>query len=121
MKSLIIILAGLASGVVSGMGIGGGAILIPVLGMVGSIDQKVAQSVNLLYFIPTALGAVILHIKNKNIHLKPLIPMILFGIAGAVVGSLTALHMQSTVLKKMFGIFLFLLAVREFWMLRPKH
>lgn len=121
MKSLIIILAGLASGVVSGMGIGGGAILIPVLGMVASVDQKVAQSVNLLYFIPTALGAVILHIKNKNIHLKPLLPIILFGIVGAVIGAAVALRLESALLKKMFGIFLFLLAIREFWMIRPKH
>ena len=61
---IILFLAGLASGIISGMGMGGGAVLIPVLVLVANPGQHIAQSVNLLYFIPTAVAALIIHFKN---------------------------------------------------------
>ena len=52
-----VLLAGLLAGIVSGMGIGGGAILIPVILWVTDVTQQQAQGVNLLYFLPTAAVA----------------------------------------------------------------
>ena len=63
------IIVGFFSGIISGMGIGGGTILIPAITILWGVDQKVAQITNLIYFIPTASIALILHIKNKiNIY-----------------------------------------------------
>ena len=56
-------LAGLLAGIVSGMGIGGGAILIPVILWVTDVTQQQAQGVNLLYFLPTAAVALVTHVK----------------------------------------------------------
>lgn len=61
------ILAGLVCGVLSGFGIGGGSLLMVWMAAVLSMDQKAAQGVNLLYFLPCAACALIFHIKNRQI------------------------------------------------------
>ena len=61
-------LAGFLSGIISGMGIGGGAILIPVVTLTMGFGQKEAQFLNLVYFIPTAIAALYKHRKNGNIE-----------------------------------------------------
>ncbi len=117
MSIVWIITAGFFAGIISGMGIGGGAILIPALAFFLHTAQKNAQCINLMYFIPTAAMAVIVHIKNKNIEIKPVLPMLIFAAAGAVIGGLIAVKLDSALLKKMFGVFLAALAVREIYLI----
>ena len=110
---MILFLIGLASGVISGMGIGGGTILIPALVIFANPDQHVAQSVNLIFFIPTAVIALIVHIRNKRIDFSVAIPIIIFGLLGAYIGSRLAIRLPGAVLKKYFGIFLLTLGIYE--------
>lgn len=110
---MMTILAGLFSGVVSGMGIGGGAILIPVLTMLLNVDQQIAQCTNLVYFIPTAIAALIIHIKNKSVDFKTAIPIICFGVIGAILGSWIAVFMSAKVLRKIFAVFLFAMGINQ--------
>ena len=65
---MIEILLGMASGMISGMGMGGGVILILCLTMFLGIDQKTAQATNLIFFIPTSIAAIFVNIKNKKIN-----------------------------------------------------
>ena len=58
------ILIGLGSGVLGGMGMGGGTALIPLLTIFTSVHQKTAQAINLISFIPMAVVALFLHVKN---------------------------------------------------------
>ncbi len=110
---LLCIFIGLVSGIISGMGIGGGVILIPALTMLLSLDQHSAQGVNLLYFLPTAVIVLITHVKNKSVETKILPGLIIFGIIGAVAGSLLAIRLDSQILRKLFGAFLLLLGAAE--------
>lgn len=110
---MLLFLIGLASGIISGMGIGGGAILIPSLVIFLKYRQHAAQSVNLLFFIPTAVIALIVHIKNKKIDLKTAIPILLFGLAGAFAGSFLAVTLDEKPLRKLFGVFLLLMGCYE--------
>jgi hypothetical protein len=106
---------GVLAGIISGMGIGGGTILIPALVLLFEIPQKSAQSINLIYFIPTAVVALITHIKNKQTDkavIKPLIPS---GILGAVIGAFIALNTDNTILRIMFGCFMAVIGIRELW------
>lgn len=112
---MLTVLIGALSGIISGMGIGGGAILIPALTMIIGIDQKLAQGINLVYFLPTAVIALIIHIKNKNADLKTAVIIGICGIAGAIVGSLFAMRLCNDILRRMFGIFLLLIGLREVW------
>lgn len=107
------ILAGLLSGVVSGMGIGGGTILIPLLTMFAGADQHMAQGVNLLYFLPTAAVALYVHRKNNAVQWRLALPCLLFGTAGAVLGAWLAVKLEPQLLRRLFGIFLFFMGGYE--------
>ena len=109
----ILIVIGIAAGTVSGMGLGGGAILIPALVLAVNPEQHIAQSVNLFFFIPTAIVALIIHIKNKKIDLKMALPIIVFGLCGAFWGSRLAIRMAGNDLKRLFGGFLIAMSVYE--------
>lgn len=110
---IILIVTGFLSGIISGMGIGGGTILIPALSIFMDMEQKTTQAINLFYFIPTAVIALITHIKNKNIEKSNLKPLILWGLAGAVTGSIIMNFLDPSLLRKAFGIFLFVLGILE--------
>lgn len=110
---MMTILIGFLSGIISGMGIGGGAILIPALILTSGIEQKLAQGINLVYFLPTAVFALIVHIKNKNVEIKTAAIIAAFGIVGAIVGSLLAIRIDNEILRKLFGGFLAFIGVRE--------
>ncbi|NJA69805.1 TSUP family transporter, partial [Clostridioides difficile] len=72
---MLFALIGFFAGIIGGMGMGGGTILIPALVLLAGIDTKIAQSVNLLSSIPMTLIALAIHIKNKNVIFKLVIPI----------------------------------------------
>jgi len=108
------VLIGLLAGTISGMGIGGGTLLIPALTLLYGMEQHQAQSVNLIYFIPMAIVALISHFKSGNIEKEPVKKLILFGVIGAVVGALIAVNMKPDLLKRFFGGFLLVMGIYEF-------
>ena len=106
---------GLLAGLTSGIGLGGGIILIPALTIIYSLPQQQAQSINLLYFIPTALIAIITHMKNGNIE-KEIIPkIIIVGVIASVIGSIIAINSDPSLLKIMFGYFMIVMGIYEFF------
>jgi hypothetical protein len=111
---LLLILLGILAGALSGMGIGGGTILIPALTMLFGQTQHAAQNINLVYFIPTAAFAVIIHAKNKKIEKKFLPKIIIVGMVAALIGSLIALNLEAGTLRKIFAIFLLMMGIAEF-------
>jgi uncharacterized membrane protein YfcA len=54
MRFAISALAGLAAGIISAWGIGGGSLLIIYMTVFAGLSQQTAQGVNLLYFLPTS-------------------------------------------------------------------
>jgi len=111
---IIYVILGLAAGIISGLGIGGGTLLIPALTLLYGLPQQQAQSVNLIYFIPTAIVALISHFRSGNIEKGPVKRLILFGVIGAVVGAIVAVNMNPEVLKRFFGGFLLVMGIYEF-------
>ncbi len=104
---------GLLSGVISGMGIGGGSVLIPSLVIFTGISQLEAQNINLIYFIPTAIIALIVHFKKKTITKKLLPILIISGLLSACAGSFIAAVINAELLRKLYGGFLFLIGLYE--------
>lgn len=74
------ILIGIASGIVSGTGMGGGTILIFLLTFILGMEQHIAQATNLIFFIPTSIVAILVNFKNKNIDVKTGTLISLYGI-----------------------------------------
>ncbi len=110
---MLILIIGFLSGIIGGMGIGGGTILIPSLVFLLGTRQQVAQSVNLLSFIPTATVAIFIHLKHKSIETKLVLKLIILGVIGAIIGSLIAVKLDAVLLKKIFGTFLFVMGIYE--------
>ena len=70
MDIVLMIIFGVIGGLIGGMGMGGGTLLIPLLTLFGGITQRVAQSLNLITFLPMAVVALIIHAKNKLLDYK---------------------------------------------------
>ena len=121
MNIVLLILLGFAAGAVSGMGIGGGTILIPALTIFFGQSQHAAQNINLVYFIPTAAFAIFTHAKNKRIEAKILPKTIIGGVAGAVAGSLIALKLDANMLRQIFAFFLLAMGGVEFFKKEPQQ
>ena len=81
------ILFGIISGIVTGLGMGGGTILILLLTLFNNFEQHIAQATNLVFFIPTSLAAIVTNLKNKNVDIKVTKVVSVFGIIGAIIGS----------------------------------
>lgn len=107
------LLAGLFSGMLGAMGLGGGSVLIIYLTVFGNVKQLAAGGTNLLFFIPIALIAVIIYAKNKQIKWKTVVPVMIGGALGALIGIISAAVMGDTKLSKIFGIFLIVIGVKE--------
>jgi len=110
MSAVWYILAGLAAGVISGMGMGGGTLLIPILTLLLGVSQHSAQGVNMLAFLPGAILAIFIHRKNGRICFKAALPLLISGAIGAVGGALLAACLTGDWLRRGFGAFLVVLA-----------
>ena len=65
------VIIGMFSGIFSGVGMGGGTILIFLLTMFAGLEQHIAQATNLIYFIPTAISAIIVNYRNAENRKEP--------------------------------------------------
>lgn len=114
MKDLLIAaLAGAATGVLSGFGVGGGSLLLIYLTGFAGVPQALAQGVNLLYFLPTAATALPAHFKNGYVEKPVLLPAICAGLVCSALAAWAATGLDVEVLRKCFGVFLIVIGLRE--------
>ena len=111
MSIISVVLVGVCSGIVSGMGMGGGTIFIPLSSIILGLEQKQAQGVNLISFIPTAIVALVIHIKNHLVNFKVGIVVICAGIITSVCSAIFANNIDNITLKKAFGVFLLMVGI----------
>lgn len=104
---------GTVLGFLSGLGVGGGSLLILWLTAVLGMPQTEARSINLLFFLPAALISCLFRWKQGQVDLRKIFPAILAGCTGAALFSLIGVHMGLELLKKLFGGLLILTGLRE--------
>ncbi len=97
---------GILSGLVGGMGMGGGAILVPGLVYLLGVEQHLAQGISLMTFLPMSAAALIVHWRAGNLKMTGVWPLILGSAAGAVGGSMAASSLPSEWMTRLFGLFL---------------
>lgn len=90
-------------GFLSGLGVGGGSLLILWLTAVLSTEQRMAQGVNLLFFLPAAVVSCLFHGKQGRLDWKAVVPASLAGAAAAAVCAWVATSMDTGLLRKLFG------------------
>ena len=108
-----LIILGTALGFLSGIGVGGGSLLMLWLTIVSGVDHADARCVNLLFFIPAALTACCFRIKQGSVHIKTILPEIMAGCICSALCSWAGAFLDTQILKKMFGILLIITGLRE--------
>ena len=112
MSFIIFLIAGFFSGIIGGMGMGGGTVLIPALTIFFGVEQHVAQATNLIAFLPMAAFSLNVHKKNGLLKTEGLVWIVVPALLTAILAGLAASLLPSVVLKKLFGAFLVALSVK---------
>lgn len=107
------VLAGMATGVLSGWGVGGGTLLLLYLTLAADMEQTAAQGINLLYFLPCSAAALVSHFKNKMVELPCVLWAAGAGIVVSLGASFLATALDTTLLRKLFGGFLLAVGLLE--------
>lgn len=110
---VISILVGSLLGILSGLGVGGGSLLILWLTFVVDMEPPQARQLNLLFFLPCATASLLFRKKEGSVHFKQLLPGILAGCAAAFLISLLSRQLDTSLLKRLFGILLIFTGIRE--------
>jgi len=113
MEFLWYALAGLASGIFAGMGMGGGTVLIPILTLLLGVSQPHAQLTNLIVFSLSSVAVLILQAKNKLLDFSCFWWTCVPACALSLIGAIFALSLDSKVLKYSFAGFLCLVGVMQ--------
>ena len=100
------LLLGFIGGIPAGMGMGGGTVTIPLLTLIGGVNQKIAQCANLFSFLPMSVGALKMHAENGLVKKEGILWIILPALALSLAGTTLASALSSQFLQKAFGAFL---------------
>ncbi len=111
---------GLLTGIISGFGIGGGSLLILYLTAVVGVDQYTAGGINLLYFLCCAPTALISHIRHRRVEWKAVVWCSLAGAITSAVAAYFAAGIDTDWLRRLFGVVLLYIGVRELFAKSPK-
>lgn len=99
--------------VLSSLGMGGGGVLLIYLTVVTGMSQLQAQGINLVFFIPVAAVALIIHAKNRLIDFKSALLLIPTGLLGAWGGWALAGRIPEALLSKLFAGLLLIIGINE--------
>lgn len=110
---LIATIVAFFTGIFASLGLGGGFILIIYLTVFANMSQIGAQGINLIFFIPIALLSIIMHNRNKLIDWNHVPICCIFGVAGAILGTLLALKLNSKTLTTLFALLLIYVGLKE--------
>jgi hypothetical protein len=111
---LLFILLGVIAGILSGLiGVGGGVIIVPALVLVFGFTQHQAQGTTLALLVPPiGILAAWSYYRQGNVNVVAAILIVIGFLAGSVFGARMAGALSDVMLKKIFGISLFLIAIR---------
>ena len=109
----VCIFVGIVLGFLAGLGVGGGSLLMIWLTLVLNMEHPVARSINLMFFIPSALIASVFRWKQGMLNIKKVLPAIVTGCIAAACFSFLGTRLDIAVLKKLFGILLLFTGLRE--------
>ena len=107
------VILGGALGFLSGLGTGGGSLLLLWLTLVMDMDPQTARTINLMFFIPAAVSSSALRLCRGGISFQKIILPALAGCISAAVLAIAGSHMDTEHLKKAFGILLIFTGIRE--------
>lgn len=120
---LLIILVGIAAGVLGGLvGVGGGIIIVPALVYLLGFSQKTAQGTSLgLIMLPVGILGVLQYYKQGHVDMKVVALLAIGFFIGSYFGSKVALRLPQDTVKKIFAILMIIIAVKMLFIDKPKE
>ena len=115
----VALIVGTVLGFLTGLGVGGGSLLILWLTLALEMPQTAARGINLLFFLPSAMIACYLRWKQGAVTLKKVLPAIFAGCAAAAVFSHITTRMHLEILRIQLRLLLLATGIRELCY-RPK-
>ena len=112
---LIPFLCGLGASVISAWGVGGGTLLLLVMTLFLGVDQRTAQGVNLLFFLPTAASALVCHARGGYLDKPTLKSAVPIAVLAALIGAWISNAVDVELLRKPFGGYLLLSGTSLVW------
>jgi len=104
---------GLAAGLLAGgFGIGGGALMVPVLIIFLGVETHVAIGTSLAIIVPIALSGAARHFTLQNVDLNIVLPAAIGGIVGAIIGATLIDNVPALYAKRGLALFLIYASVR---------
>lgn len=112
---LLPFLCGLGASVISAWGVGGGTLLLLVMTLFLGVDQRTAQGINLLFFLPTAVSALVCHAKCGYLDKPTLKAAVPAAVAAALIGAWISTAVDVEILRRPFGVYLLASGVSLIW------
>ena len=109
----VLIAVGAILGFLSGLGVGGGSLLILWLTLALQTPADTARAMNLLFFLPPAAAACFFRWKQGTLDLKTVLPGILSGCVCAGLFAWISGVTDTGLLRRLFGGILILTGIRE--------
>jgi len=111
---LLLMLVGVLAGMMSSLvGIGGGVIIVPALVLIFGLNQKMAQGTSLLLLsLPVAFAGAYNYYKAGQTDWRIAGILAITFVVGGFFGSKLALGLEVGVVKKIFAIFMIIIAVK---------
>jgi uncharacterized membrane protein YfcA len=111
---IIVIIIGLVAGMLGGMvGIGGGLVIVPALMYFLAFSQHQAQGTSLgLLVLPVAILAVLNYYKSGFVDFRVVGLLAIGFVVGSYFGSKMALSVPQLTLKRIFAIFMIVIALK---------
>ena len=119
---IMLLLVGLAAGILGGMvGIGGGIIIVPALIYLLGFSQLSAQGTSLaLLMFPVGILGVIQYYKQGHVDFSIVIILALGFVMGSFLGSKISLSIPQDLVKKFFAILLIVIAFKMLFLDKSK-
>ncbi len=104
--SLLDFVAGLLIAVLAGLGVGSGGLFTVYLSLAHDTPQRVAQGMNLLFFVFALAASAVIAFKQRAYEKKTLLTVLSLGAVGAVLGSFFSGLLPGLLVRRIFGGFM---------------
>lgn len=120
MEWVVNTIIGFFAAVMASMGLGGGSILLLYLTLFTETSQYSAQGINLLFFIPIAVVALILHSQKKLVRWQTVARAVFWGLLGVLTGFFLGRQIGEEFLRTLFYIFLLIIGIKDLFFVKRK-
>lgn len=110
---LKVVLIGLVTGLINGLfGSGGGTLLVPCLVFLMDIEDHKAHATAIAVILPLSVISSFIYFGHSVVDLKLTLKVATGAVLGGIIGSMLLNKLPVNILRKVFGVFMIIAAIR---------